>query len=63
MGEHEGGFRELTDAARAGGDVLQDAPAADEEGEAAFAGVGQGGQAPRGEGVQCAEGMDGRIDA
>ena len=37
MGEHEGGFRELADAPGAGGDVLQDTPAADEQGEAAFA--------------------------
>lgn len=35
--EHEGGFRDIADAAGTGGDVPQDAPAAHQQGEAAFA--------------------------
>ena len=37
MGEHEGGFRDVADAAGAGGGVPQNAPAAYQQGEAAFA--------------------------
>jgi hypothetical protein len=37
VGEHDGGFGDIADAVGAGGDVLQDAPAAHRQGEAAFA--------------------------
>jgi hypothetical protein len=37
LGEHEGGFHDIADAAGTGGDVLQDAPAAHQQGEATFA--------------------------
>ena len=37
MGEHEGGFRDVADAAGTDGDVPQDAPATHQQGEAAFA--------------------------
>jgi hypothetical protein len=36
VGEYEGGLCELADAAGAGGDVAEDAPAADEQGEASL---------------------------
>src|SRR5215469_5654031 len=37
MGEHEGGFRDVADAAGTDRDVAQDAPATHQQGEAAFA--------------------------
>lgn len=37
VGEYQGGFCDWADLLRASGDVLQDAPASDEESEAAFA--------------------------
>lgn len=37
VGEDEGGFGEVADGVRAGGDVLENPPAAGEQGEAAFA--------------------------
>ena len=42
MGEDEGGAGGVTDLARAGGDVLEGAPAAGEQGEPAFAQAAQG---------------------
>ena len=36
LGEHEGGFHDIADAAGTGGDVLQDAPAAHQQGEWPF---------------------------
>src|SRR5215469_7230588 len=36
MGEHEGGFRDVADAAGTDRDVAQDAPATHQQGEAAF---------------------------
>ena len=42
VGEDEGGFGDVADLLRAGGDVLQHAPAGGEQGEAAFAEAAQG---------------------
>ena len=42
MGEDEGGAGDVADFAGAGGDVLQGAPAAGEQGEPAFAQAAQG---------------------
>jgi hypothetical protein len=42
MGEDEGGAGDVADFAGAGGDVLEGAPAAGEQGEPAFTQAGQG---------------------
>ena len=44
MGEDECGFGDVADSAGAGGDVLQDAPALGEQGEAAFGQASQAAQ-------------------
>jgi hypothetical protein len=41
MGEDEGGAGDVTDPARAGGDVLEGAPALGEQGETAFSEAAQ----------------------
>src|SRR5689334_7258201 len=41
MGEHEGRLCDVSDPLWAGGDVLQDAPASDQQGESAFAEAAQ----------------------
>jgi hypothetical protein len=41
VGEYQGGFGDGADSVGAGGDVLEGAPAADEQGEAPFAEAAQ----------------------